>query len=96
MRTPYVSDRRGLRQRQDGLTWVTLGADVWSFGARSRANTRVNHAMAASSASLTTAWEFLFLSLSLALSMQIKAYKRANMYAHACKRVRMYVTTQVL
>ena len=42
----YVSDRRGPRQRQDGLTWATLGADVWSFGPRSRAKLRKLHTSA--------------------------------------------------
>ena len=39
-KAPCVSDQRGPRQRPDGLTWTSLGADAWSFGPRSRAKQR--------------------------------------------------------
>ena len=37
---PCVSDQRGRRQRQDGLTWSSLDADVLSFGPCSRGKQR--------------------------------------------------------
>ena len=42
MKALYVNNSRGLRQRQDGLLWTTLGADALNLGFGAATNLSVD------------------------------------------------------